>query len=44
MIVATKFQQLTILIFWTKFPQKEYFQSKTNKMNTAIEFGILELV
>ena len=25
-------------------PQKGYFQSKTNKMNTAIELGILELV
>ena len=44
MIVGTKFQQLIILIFWTKFSQKGYFQSKTNKMNITIEFYIFELV
>ena len=41
----TKFQfELTILIFWTKFAQKGYFQSKTAKMNTTIEFCIFKLV
>ena len=43
--VGTKFQlKLTSLIFWTKFLPKGYFQSKTNKMNTTIEFCIFELV
>ena len=33
-----KFQfKPTILIFWTKFAQKGYFQSKSEKMNTTIE-------
>ena len=32
MSLGTKFQlHLTILIFWTKFYQKEYFRSKTGK-------------
>ena len=42
--IGAKFQlKLTILIFLTKFAQQDYFQSKTNKMNTAIEFRIFEL-
>ena len=41
----TKFQfKMTILIFWTKFAQKWYFQSKTKKMSIAIEFRIFKLV
>ena len=28
----------TILIFWTKFAQKWYFRSKTEKMNHTIQF------
>ena len=43
--LATKFQlKLTILIFWTKFLEKGYFRSKTEKVNTTIEFCIFELV
>ena len=43
--LGTKFQvKLTILIFWTKFEQKEYIQSKTEKVNITIEFSIFELV
>ena len=39
-----KFQlKVTILIFWTKFVQKECFRSKTEKMNRAIAFCIVEL-
>ena len=34
----------TILIFWTKFDQKGYFQLKTEKVNTTIEFCIFKLV
>ena len=33
-----------ILIFWIKFTQKVYFQSKTEKVNSSIEFCIFELV
>ena len=45
MIVATKYQlQLKILTFWPKFVRKGYFRSKTEKVNTAIEFCIFELV
>ena len=53
MIVGTKCQnKLTILIFWTKFAQKGYFQpkletklwSKTEKGNTTTAFSIFELV
>ena len=41
----TKFQlKLIILIFWTKFTQKEYFQSNTEKVNITIELWIFELV
>ena len=41
----TKFQlKLTILIFWTKFAKKGYFQSKAEKLNITIEFCIFELV
>ena len=44
-IVGTKFQlELTILIFWTKFAKKGYFQSKTEKVKTTIEFWIFKLV
>ena len=35
--------KLTILIFWTKFAQKGYFQSKTEKVNFTIEFCEFEL-
>ena len=36
--LGAKFQlKLTILIFWTKFAQKEYIQSKTEKVNFTIE-------
>ena len=43
--LGTKFQlKLRILIFWTKFAQKEFFQSKTENMNKVIEFCIFELV
>ena len=45
MTVTAKFQLIvTILIFRTEFAQKEYFWSKTEKVNVAIEFCILELV
>ena len=44
-VVGTKFQlKLLILIFWTKFAQKGYFQSKMKKVNSIIEFCIFELV
>ena len=34
-----------IAIFWTKFSKKgSYFQSKTDKIDTTIEFCIFELV
>ena len=43
--IGTKFQnKLTILAFWTKFAQKEYFWSKAEKVNTTIRFCIFELV
>ena len=43
--LGTKFQlKLTILIFWTKFAQNGYFRSKTEKVNTTIEFCIFDLV
>ena len=43
--LGIKFQfKLTILIFWKKFAQKVYFQSKTEKLNTATEFCVFELV
>ena len=42
---GTKFQvELTILVFWTRLIQKGFFQSKTNKLNTTIEFCKFELV
>ena len=35
--LSTKFQlKLTILIFWTKFVQKRYFQLKTEKVNSLL--------
>ena len=43
--LVTKFQlKLTILIFWTKSAQKGGFRLKTEKVNTTIEFCIIELV
>ena len=43
-IGSTNFQlNLTILSFWTKFAQKEYFRLKTEDVNTTIEFWIFEL-
>ena len=44
--LSTNFQlKLTIAIFWTKFFKKgSYFQSKTDKIDTTIEFCIFELV
>ena len=36
--------KLIILIFWTKFAQNGCFWSKTEKVNSAIEFCIFELV
>ena len=44
--LGTKFQlTLTIIIFLTKFAKKgNYFQSKTDKIDTTIEFCIFELV
>ena len=45
MIVDTKFHlQLIIMIFWTKFAEKGCFRSKTEKVNTTIEFCMLKLV
>ena len=42
--LATKFQlKLIILSFWTKFAQKECFQSKKKKVSSIIEFCIFEL-
>ena len=44
-ILATKFSiKLTILTFSTKLAQKKRFWSKKQKVNTAIEFCIIELV
>ena len=41
----TKFQlKLIILIFWIKFSQKALSRSKTEKVNTTIEFCIIESV
>ena len=36
--------KLTIFIFWIKFAQKGYFQSKTIKVKIILESCILELV
>ena len=42
---STKFYlELTILIFWTKFAQNGYLQSRAHKMNITVEFCMLELV
>ena len=41
--LAIKFRlKMTILTFCTKFAQKGYFRSKTEKVNTAIKFCITE--
>ena len=46
--LVTKFQfKLKILIFWTKFAQRGYFQSKTKKVNFALrtlQLCIFELI
>ena len=44
--LSTNFQlKLTIAILWIKFAKEgSYFQSKTDKLDTTIEFCILELV
>ena len=44
--LSTNFQlKLTIAIFWTTFAKRgSYFQSKTEKIDTTIEFCIFELV
>ena len=44
--LSTNFQlKLTIAIFWTKFAKKgSYFQSKTDTIDTTIEFCIFEFV
>ena len=46
MIVGNKFQpKLIISIFWIKFAQKRYSQSKTEiNITITIEFCMLELV
>ena len=45
MSISTKRQlKLIILTFWTKFAQIRYFQSKAEKMSTANELCIFELV
>ena len=42
--LGSEFQvKLTILIFRTKFGLKRYFRSKREKVNTTMEFWILEL-
>ena len=38
------FPEQTNLNFWTKYAQKRYLGSKTEKVNIPIEFCILELV
>ena len=43
-IMADTSFKLTILIFWIKFAQKGYFQSKTIKVKIILESCILELV
>ena len=35
--------KLTTFTFRTKFSQKEYFQTETEKVDITIEFSILEL-
>ena len=35
--------ELTILIFWSKFVQKAYFRSKTEKLNISVELSIFKL-
>ena len=45
MFARTKFQfKLAILIFWNEFVQKGCFQSKTEKVNTTIEFCLFKFV
>ena len=44
-ILPTKFSLIvTTLTFWTKFPKIERFWPKKKKVNTAIEFCIIEFV
>ena len=35
---------MKILIFWTKFPQKVYLYSKTDKANITIEFSVIWII
>ena len=43
--LATKCRlKLIILIFWTKFAQKGYFQLKKEKVNITIDFRIFKLL
>ena len=43
--LGTKFHiKLTISIFWTKFAQKGFFPFKAEKLNSTMEYCILELV
>ena len=44
LVQVTKFQnKLIILIFWTKFTQKWYLRSKSEKVNITTEFCIFKL-
>ena len=36
--------KLTVLIVWIKYAQKKYTWSKTEKVNSTIEFCIVELI
>ena len=43
--LGTIFQlKRTVLIFWNKFAQKNYFLSKTEKVNLAIEFAFFKFL
>ena len=43
--LSTKFQlKITILLFWTKFAQKQHVWSNAEKMSITIEFCIFQLV
>ena len=43
--LKTKFKlKQTILILWTKFAQKQNFDSKTKKVNMTVKFKTVKLV
>ena len=45
MFARTKFQlKLAIFVFWNEFAQRGCFQSKTEKVNTTIEFCLFKFV